>query len=134
MYQTRVISDESQVPNGFVRLKELAEKYSDTDRKKLSDAHNNGKIRAVKIMRTVNDRTGATYLHAEDAERFLKGRAKRTEENLAGASWPMGMSEHQYVAYLSRESALIELARRIADAQEKAVTILARMESLWESK
>jgi hypothetical protein len=117
MYQTRVIANESQVPEGYVRLKELAEKYSDNDRKKLSEAHNNGHVRAVKIMRTVNDRTGATYVHEGDADAFLTGKMKRdVKPDKADAN-----------------QALVVELRRIADAQEKTVEILGRLEAIWKS-
>ena len=118
MHQTRVISDESQVPQGYIRLKDLADKYSETDRKKLSDAHNDGHIRAVKIMRTVNDRTGATYVHEGDAEAYLRGRIQKRE---------MKTEKRE-----SGDALVVEL-RRIADAQEKTVEILGRIEEIWKS-
>jgi len=117
MYQTRVISDESQVPAGYTRLKELGEKYSDSERKKLSDAHKNGLVRAVKIMRTVTDRTGATYVNSEDAEQYITSRRKR---------------EPQAVKDDGRDALIYEM-RRIAEAQEKAVEILGRLEGIWSA-
>jgi hypothetical protein len=117
-HQTRVIVDESQVPEGYIRLKNLTEKYSDTERKRVSSAHSEGRVRAVKIMRTTNDRTGATYVHKEDAEKFLMER-KKVEIQIEPKS---------------SESEEINLLRRIASAQDQAILILLRMEKIWKSE
>ena len=74
-YRTKVITDESQVPAGFKRISSLAD--SITDQKKLSDAHTDGLIEAVKLMRSTDDRTGPVWVDASAAERVLHGEEKQ---------------------------------------------------------
>jgi hypothetical protein len=70
-FKTKVITDESQVPDGFKRISVLAD--SPANQKKLSDAHTNGVIAAVKLMRSTDDRTGPVWVHVDDARRVLTG-------------------------------------------------------------
>lgn len=70
-HKTKVITDESQVPSGFKRISVLADSL--TDQKKLSDAHTDGLIAAVKLMRSTEDRTGPVWVDAEAAARVLRG-------------------------------------------------------------
>jgi hypothetical protein len=68
-YRTKVITDESQVPAGFKRISVLADSL--TDQKKLSDAHTDGLIEAVKLMRSTDDRTGPVWVDADAARKVL---------------------------------------------------------------
>ena len=68
-FKTKVITDESQVPAGFRRIAALADSLS--DQKRLSDAHTDGVIAAVKLMRSTDDRTGPVWVDAEAAARVL---------------------------------------------------------------
>ena len=82
-FKTKVITDESQVPDGFRRISVLAD--SITDQKKLSDAHTEGVIAAVKLMRSTEDRTGPVWADAEAARLVLAGdkpkaKAKQTTD------------------------------------------------------
>lgn len=72
-YKTKVITDESQVPAGFKRISSLADSL--TDQKKLSDAHTDGLIEAVKLMRSTDDRTGPVWVDAQAAAHVLRGSA-----------------------------------------------------------
>ena len=86
-FKTKVITEESQVPHGFRRISSLADSL--TDQKKLSDAHTNGFIAAVKLMRSTEDRTGPVWVDAEAAREVLAGdktRAKKvsTDQMSAG--------------------------------------------------
>lgn len=68
-FKTKVITDESQVPPGFKRISALADSLA--DQKRLSDAHTDGVIAAVKLMRSTDDRTGPVWVDAEAAARVL---------------------------------------------------------------
>ena len=86
-FKTKVITEESQVPHGFRRISSLADSL--TDQKKLSDAHTDGFIAAVKLMRSTEDRTGPVWVDAEAAREVLAGdktRAKKvsTDQMSAG--------------------------------------------------
>lgn len=70
-YKTRVITDESQVPDDFVRLKEYAETHDEYTRRKISEAHIDGLVRAVKLMRSPDDSTGPVWIHRGDAESII---------------------------------------------------------------
>ena len=82
-FKTKVITDESQVPDGFKRISVLADSL--TDQKKLSDAHTDGVISAVKLMRSTDDRTGPVWVDADAARLVLAGdkpkaKAKQTTD------------------------------------------------------
>lgn len=68
-YTTRVITDESQVPEGYVRLKE----WGSPEQQHISKAHQGGLIPAVKLMRNITDTHGPTWVDKEKAEEFLNG-------------------------------------------------------------
>jgi hypothetical protein len=77
-FKTKVITDESQVPQGFKRISLLADSL--TDQKKLSDAHTDGFIAAVKLMRSTEDRTGPVWVDAKAAREVLAGEKARTKK------------------------------------------------------
>lgn len=77
-FKTKVITEESQVPHGFRRISSLADSL--TDQKKLSDAHTDGFIAAVKLMRSTEDRTGPVWVDAEAAREVLAGDKTRTKK------------------------------------------------------
>lgn len=68
-FKTKVITEESQVPEGFRRIAAIADSLA--DQKRLSDAHTDGLIRAVKLMRSTDDRTGPVWVCPEAAARVL---------------------------------------------------------------
>lgn len=70
LYNTKVISEESQVPSGYVRLTE----YRHTDEraaKMVSHFHGAGLIPAVKLMRTITDKTGPVWVSKQHADDLL---------------------------------------------------------------
>jgi hypothetical protein len=69
-FQTKVITDESQVPQGWMRVSQLCESLA--DQRKLSEAHTDGLIAAVKLMRSVNDRGGPVWVSPDDARLVLQ--------------------------------------------------------------
>jgi ribosomal protein L24 len=69
-HQTRIITDESQVPSGFVRLTEYR-KDNPSDAKRLSQLHKIGEVEAVKLMRTMQDVTGPVWVNKAQADDAL---------------------------------------------------------------
>jgi hypothetical protein len=74
MYQTKVITDERQVPAGYISMVEVREKHGESLAKKLSDAHKEGKVPAVKLMRTINDRSGAVWVDMRAWDEWQKAK------------------------------------------------------------
>jgi hypothetical protein len=69
-HKTRIITDESQVPDGFVNMRS----YSGGDesfRRLMSKWHITGLVPAYKLMRTVDDRTGPVWVCKESVDRAL---------------------------------------------------------------
>lgn len=85
-HKTKVITDESQVPAGFKRISSLADSL--TDQKKLSDAHTDGIIAAVKLMRSTEDRTGPVWVDAEAARRVLDACDRQPIRNPSAGQGP----------------------------------------------
>ena len=69
-FKTKVITDEAQVPKGFVRIASVADSLA--DQKRLSDAHSDGLLEAVKLMRSIDDKHGPVWVDARAAESFLQ--------------------------------------------------------------
>lgn len=77
-YATKIINDVSQVPEGYKRLAEVAPRDTREGKiihKFLSDAHTDGQVRAVKLVRTTAEfRLGCVFIHVADAEEFIRYR------------------------------------------------------------
>lgn len=78
-HTTRIITAEDQIPDGFVPVNHFREngfvQRWATIAKAISDAHSVGRIRAVKLCRTMGDlKTGAVYVHEGDTTAFLAAR------------------------------------------------------------
>ena len=73
----RIITSEDDVPKGWVRIADLTDNA--TDAKILSDAHTNGDLDAVKLIRTTSEiRTGPVWVEAIAARALLsRCQAKR---------------------------------------------------------
>lgn len=124
-FKTKVITDESQVPPGFRRIAALADSLS--DQKRLSDAHTDGVIAAVKLMRSTDDRTGPVWVDAEAAARVLApaepvGKAKPAS---AGEVIDKRHAESVCESLVSIDSTLDEIYRvleRLTTAVESIAT------------
>lgn len=78
-HTTKIITSEEQIPDGFVPVNHFREngfvQRWPTVAKAISEAHSLGRIRAVKLCRTMGDlKTGAVYVHEGDATAFLAAR------------------------------------------------------------
>lgn len=78
-HTTRIITAEEQIPDGFVPVNHFREngfvQRWPTIAKAISEAHTLGRIRAVKLCRTMGDlKTGAVYVHEGDTTAFLAER------------------------------------------------------------
>ena len=71
-HKTAVITKESDVPAGYVPITRFRELHGDAMATKVSHAHKDGFIRAVKLMRTADDRSGPVWVHMEDWDSYLK--------------------------------------------------------------
>jgi hypothetical protein len=78
-HTTRIITHESQIPDGFVPVNHFREngfvQRWPTIAKAISEAHSLGRVRAVKLCYTLGDlKTGPVYVHEGDAAAFLAAR------------------------------------------------------------
>jgi|LakMenEpi03Aug12_release.lakeMendotaPanAssembly.Ray.scaffolds.fasta_scaffold494549_1 hypothetical protein len=71
-YDTVCIDSEDKVPAGYIPLTDFDSQSA--AHKRLSDAHREGQIRAVKLVRTMRDfRNGRVWVHEGDARELLNG-------------------------------------------------------------
>ena len=123
-FKTKVITDESQVPDGFKRICSLASSL--TDQKKLSDAHTDGFIDAVKLMRSTDDRTGPVWVDADAAIRVLASSSGYHAAKAGVAKQPDGNGNDPALVALIRIDnglALIHATlERLANAVESIAT------------
>lgn len=69
--KTRYISDESQVPSGWVPMAQLAPSDKAL-RRALTDAHRDGRVDAVKLVRRKGDvKTGRVWMDPDQATAFI---------------------------------------------------------------
>jgi hypothetical protein len=118
-FQTKVITDESQVPQGWMRVSQLCESLA--DQRKLSEAHTDGLIPAVKLMRSVNDRGGPVWVSPDDARLVLQSEKPEPSKALAGdaASFDAALSMAEMRLTLGRIELILE---RLAVAAESLAT------------
>lgn len=142
-FQTKVITDESQVPEGFVPMSRW--ERDKTNHKRLSDAHNDGRINAVKLIRFASEaRVGKVWVHEQEAIRFLdaldSSRASQAKvespksHDAPGVCDYVSMVEHaadirvalgRCVAYLGDIYDVLETVARATEATARAVEELA---------
>ncbi len=122
-FKTKVITEESQVPHGFRRISSLADSL--TDQKKLSDAHTDGLIAAVKLMRSTEDRTGPVWVDAEAAREVLAGDKQKPKKAPTDHLMPAGQNEAAVIALCEINngiSLLCETLERLTAAVESIAT------------
>jgi hypothetical protein len=91
-FNTRIITTIDDVPVDHVPCKYFYRHFDGvlpaTFQKMLSDAHMNGHVRAVKLVRTIGElKTGRVFLHKEDTMRFLESQlSKKAEEQRPAAT------------------------------------------------
>lgn len=101
--RTRFINDESQVPAGWIPLADLAA-GDKTTKRALTEAHMEGRIEAVKLVRHRGDlKTGRVWMKPEDVDAFFASyRTVRRAASTAVAEAPKQQGE-ELVAALSRD-------------------------------
>jgi len=84
-HSTKFITDESQVPDGYVPL---ASFYKNKRiHRALCDAHKAGNVRAVKLVRHEGDiKTGTVWVHGEDAASFQQSYGREAPKYTATLS------------------------------------------------
>ena len=69
-YSTMVITDETQVPAGYVRISELTSDKNAASA--ISKLHGEGLVPAVKLMRTAKDHSGPVWVDRDIALRSIR--------------------------------------------------------------
>lgn len=75
----RIVTDESQVPERFLRLREYEVKFGKTTACALSKAANDGDVASVKLMRTTTDIRGPIFICEDSAMDFMEARKTRID-------------------------------------------------------
>jgi hypothetical protein len=140
----KVITDESQVPEGYVPLSRWG--ADKTTHKRLSDAHSDDRLPAVKLMRTTSEaQTGKVWVHEESAIRLLAEieSAKNARHDAATPKVPASVAEvpkiagqidhlvdmrislSRSLAYLGDMYDVLEVIARATEATAKAVEDMA---------
>lgn len=138
MYQTKVITDERQVPAGYISMVAVREKHGETVAKKLSDAHKAGKVPAVKLMRTINDRSGAIWVDMRAWDEWQKARQPKATLDFKGtrdkneSPWDELVSISFAVQSTDSHAArLVELLEAMHKTQLQTLACMQRIETAW---
>ena len=117
--QTPLITNQADVPVGYVQIARMVNDTMPkpaTLLKALSDAHRQGKLEAVKLVRRVSEvRTAPVYVDRKQAEAIIKARIadwEREEEALnpvpASASMPLSRTAEMHRRLRAEKKARIE--------------------------
>jgi hypothetical protein len=129
-FNTRIITTIDDVPVDHVPCKYFYRHFDGvlpaTFQKMLSDAHKDGHVRAVKLVRTIGElKTGRVFLHKEDTLRFLESQlSKKSEEQ------PKAVEAPRVSAAWQDNSELMAAIRRLTQAVQD---LTAAMELKSES-
>jgi len=110
-HKTRVITNESEVPDGFVPSDSFGDRL---DRRRISDLQLQGLVPAVKLMRTPTDQAGPLWVCRESVEGLL---AAHGDEATTAASRTSPSACAEIVATLERIAIACE---RTAEMMERA--------------
>ena len=135
-HSTRFITDESQVPDGYVPLASFG--HNTTIHRALCDAHRDGRVRAVKLVRHEGDvKTGAVWVHGVDADEFQRNYGKpcvkQTQQEQRASTSEDGIAALQaaLTAIATNQVSLLRAVERLADAAESIATQpLARLDDV----
>lgn len=146
MFKTRVITDAGQVPVGFVSMADLCRTHGEPTARALSEAHTQGKVQAVKLMRTPADRSGPVWLEPHGANTIVQANKPRSP---AALKWPDKLqgtrdkNESPWDELVSMSWAMQSMhfnSGRIAEAleallqvQEQTLASMQRLEAAWAS-
>ena len=144
MFKTRVITDAAQVPAGFISMAELCKTHGEPTARALSDAHTQGKVQAVKLMRTPNDRSGPVWLEQRGANEIVqankpkppaapespaKFQGTRTKnespwDELVSMSWALQSMD-------SNMGRIAEALEALLQVQQQTLASMQRLETVW---
>lgn len=134
-YSTVIVTSLDQIPDGYVPVAEMKGQFNGnwpTVKKRISDAHAAGRIRAAKLVRTLGDlRTGRIWVHPDDAREFITDALAR-EEHAAKAE-PQRVEEppRTAVARESSDELLLAIKRLTAAVDDLTAAMQLRAESTF---
>ena len=113
--QTPLITNQADVPAGYVQIARMVDDTMPkpaTLLKALSDAHRQGKLEAVKLVRRVSEvRTAPVYVDRKQAEAIIKARIadwEREEEQSRPAPAPASRTAEMHRRFRAEKKARIE--------------------------
>lgn len=125
-YATSVVTSESQIPQGYTRLTQLAN-GSKQDLQDLSQAARMGCVPGIKVMRTVGDiNSGPLFIEHAKAEAYLAEKRRLRNPDPDPAPAPQnGLPE------LANQAWIIQLLERILEEQTATRKLLERQCEAW---
>lgn len=130
MHKIMVITKESDVPTGYVKLKDLETEHgSNTARRILRTTHS-GKIRAVKLMRSSEDKGGPIWVCGEDVIAYLKECEKPQAAQTVDTQNQKQQSDHEGRQNPAEPDVLAEI-QKIATGQQQIIEKLSYLEREW---
>ena len=120
-YSTMVITDETQVPAGYVRISELTSDKNAASA--ISKLHGEGLVPAVKLMRTAKDHSGPVWVDRDIALRSIRSsvptRVRQDIRTMFDAPPPQSDAIDRVERLLERIATSLDL---IADAATRVAT------------
>ena len=130
-YSTMVITDETQVPAGYVRISELTSDKNAASA--ISKLHGEGLVPAVKLMRTAKDHSGPVWVDRDIAIRSIRsvGPTKgRQDTRPMFDAPPQSDALDRVERLLERIASSLDL---IADAATRVATASEDKQAEWDS-
>ncbi len=117
----KVITDRSQVPADYKRIKDMTPNRSEQAR--LSRAHERGEVRAVKLVRNTSEKqNGAVWVEERSAEACLRGQRNTKKQGGDIASCDPSPPPRGRVSSANSRGGVLDALNRIAAALEAIAT------------
>lgn len=134
-HKTAVITKESDVPAGYVPMTRFRDVHGDAMATKMSHAHKDGFIRAVKLMRTADDRSGPVWVHQDDWLAYLKSTEPQQQQqerlNTQGNLDPSGRNRYDVLEEINTRLDSLEHYSKVGN--EYSISILSVLVNIQQT-
>jgi hypothetical protein len=135
-HKTAVITKETDVPAGYVPIASFREVHGDAMATKMSHAHKDGFVRAVKLMRTADDRGGPVWVHQDDWLAYLKSTEPQQQErlNTQGNPDPIGRNRYDVLEEINTRLDSLEHYSKVGNEYSISIlSVLVNIQSILEN-
>lgn len=128
---TKVIVDESDVPEGFIKLTAFKELIGFEKYRLLGKIYQSQGIPSCKLMRTTNDRTGPVFVHETIALEVM-GKICQVEEKKDPLDRLISTPSDKVTSSKTNEPEVVELLEKLVRQNAEIIGALGAMLKIWK--